>query len=189
MQTFLPYRSFSRSAKSLDKQRCWKQVVEADQLITIIECIELGFVYKTTKDKSKKIIGKGKRKHFLTDNVEDALRFKNNNPKYIAWYNHPAIKMWIGSLNTLREYFNVFLKVAKEKHKVKTDYEPKEFDKFDAKHHHPWWFGNKRFHKAMRARLIEKDPKFYTKKFPKAKGFNKGRYLWPDMQIKTFKTI
>ena len=33
MQTFLPYENFLESAKVLDKKRCWKQVVEANQII------------------------------------------------------------------------------------------------------------------------------------------------------------
>jgi hypothetical protein len=37
MQTFLPYKDFAKSATMLDKQRCWKQVVEAAQIIDILE--------------------------------------------------------------------------------------------------------------------------------------------------------
>lgn len=36
MQTFLPYPDFQLSAKLLDKQRCWKQVVEAHQLLNVL---------------------------------------------------------------------------------------------------------------------------------------------------------
>jgi len=37
MQTFLPYPNFRKSALALDKKRCWKQVVEAHQIIDILE--------------------------------------------------------------------------------------------------------------------------------------------------------
>lgn len=37
MQTFLPYPEFSQSAEVLDKKRCWKQVVEAKQIISVLE--------------------------------------------------------------------------------------------------------------------------------------------------------
>ena len=37
MQTFLPYEIFSESALALDKKRCWKQVVEAKQIIEVLE--------------------------------------------------------------------------------------------------------------------------------------------------------
>ena len=33
MQTFLPYPDYQKSAACLDKRRCWKQVLEARQLI------------------------------------------------------------------------------------------------------------------------------------------------------------
>jgi hypothetical protein len=33
MQTFLPYHDFRTSALCLDKKRCWKQVIEASQII------------------------------------------------------------------------------------------------------------------------------------------------------------
>ena len=36
MQTFLPYSDFELSAQLLDKQRCWKQVVEAHQLLNVL---------------------------------------------------------------------------------------------------------------------------------------------------------
>jgi len=37
MQTFLPYANFTDSAITLDKKRCWKQVVEAHQIIDVLE--------------------------------------------------------------------------------------------------------------------------------------------------------
>ncbi len=37
MQTFLPYESFDESTMVLDKKRCWKQVVEAAQIIDVLE--------------------------------------------------------------------------------------------------------------------------------------------------------
>jgi hypothetical protein len=36
MQTFLPYADFYQSAQVLDKKRCWKQVVEAKQIISCL---------------------------------------------------------------------------------------------------------------------------------------------------------
>lgn len=40
MQTFLPYSDFLESAKVLDKRRCWKQVVEAKQIIQVLTKLE-----------------------------------------------------------------------------------------------------------------------------------------------------
>jgi hypothetical protein len=36
MNVFLPYPDYFKSIKVLDKKRCWKQVVEAKQLIDAI---------------------------------------------------------------------------------------------------------------------------------------------------------
>lgn len=43
MQTFLPYSSFEKSAFCLDKKRCWKQVVEAKQIINTLEGLSKGW--------------------------------------------------------------------------------------------------------------------------------------------------
>jgi len=53
----------------------------------------------------------------------------------------------------------------------------------------PWWLGMEEFHRAMRARLIEKDRDFYLPKFPNDEGYNDGKYWWPMMETKTFRTI
>ena len=153
MQTFLPYEDFYESAISLDKKRCWKQVVEAQQ---IIDCLE------------------GKK---------------------VGWKNHPAVKMWVGYIEPLKYYFNCFLWVAVTKHHINTKY--KEYEEIDAivegegefLENWPWWLGNEDFHRAMRARLIEKNELFYLPKFPNDKGFNNGKYFWPNMETKTFKII
>lgn len=42
MQTFLPHQSFIKSANVLDKKRCWKQVVEAKQILNVLEQIQTG---------------------------------------------------------------------------------------------------------------------------------------------------
>lgn len=150
MQTFLPYPNFFTSAQMLDKKRCWKQVVEAKQIISVLEG-------NTT-----------------------------------AWANHPAVKMWVGHTDLLKHYFNQFLYIAKTKHSINTKMEPygasyQAFHRWRLKD--PWWMGNEDFHRAMRARLIEKDLEFYGPIFPKDRGFNNGLYLWPDMETKTFKII
>lgn len=37
MQVFLPYADYADSVHCLDKKRCWKQLVEVDQIIEILE--------------------------------------------------------------------------------------------------------------------------------------------------------
>lgn len=148
MQTFLPYPDFLKSAESLDKKRCWKQVVEARQ---IIDCLE------------------GKK---------------------VGWKNHPAVKMWEGYTDFLKEYYNVFLKVCITKHKINTSMEPMVIPYYNEKVlQKPFWWEQRLFHRSMRARLIEKDEVFYLPKFPNDKGYNGGKYWWPVMETKTFRII
>lgn len=148
MQTFLPYKSFKKSAKVLDKKRCWKQCVETMQI----------------------------------------LRGLQGEANGGGWLRHPAVLMWKGHEEFLKHYFNVFLKVAKEKHGINTKYEYLKVKK--KKITKPFWYGKKKFHRGHRARLLEKDFEFYSKHFPKKdKGFNQGRYWWPNMETEKFYII
>lgn len=170
MQTFLPYPDFLESANVLDKKRCWKQVVEAHQIIDILTASQ----------------------SYMGGIVE---------PR--SWRNHPAVKMWEGHIPELKIYFNCFLKTCVEVYGINTAYVPyNSFTDFCNVYHQrdfihdsvilkmPWWHGNINFHRAMRARLIEKDEAFYLPKFPNDKGFNNGKYFWPVMDgSETFKII
>ena len=155
MQTFLPYEDFDKSAKVLDKKRCWKQVVEVAQIIDVLEGRKTG------------------------------------------WANHPAVKMWVGHTEALKYYFNCFLHVAVHEHGVNTKYEPFEIDGsilWDGQLEYmpgawPWWLGKDKFHRAMRARLLEKDRDEYLIIFSEDEGYNNGKYWWPVMETKTFRRI
>lgn len=147
MQTFLPYRDFLLSASVLDKQRCWKQVIEAKQIIDVLD------------------------------------------GKTVSWANHPAVLMWAGYNDLLKIYFNVFLQVCIEDHKINTKYLPYEDIPTDTINNEPWWLGRKKFHRGMRARLIEKKPEFYLPLFPNDEGYNEGKYWWPVMSTQTFRKI
>lgn len=109
----------------------------------------------------------------------------------IAWSKHPAIKMWVGHIDCLKMYFNTFLEVCIEKHGIKTKYNYYQFSEEQVENiSEPWWLGKKKFHRAMRARLIDKFPEFYEPIFPEEdKGYNDGKYFWPDMETQTFKVI
>jgi len=154
MQTFLPYANFIYSALVLDKKRCWKQVVEAKQIISVLSHLE-----ECPKDKA-------------------------------AWMNHPAVKMWEGCIPALKLYYNAFLNVCLECHLINTKFEYYPITPFDImEDEYPWWFGNVEFHRAMRARLIEKDRDFYLPLFSLDENYNEGKYWWPVMETKTFRTI
>lgn len=178
MMTFLPYPDFRKSAQTLDKRRCFAQVREAKQILNVLE-------------------GKSK-----------------------GYKNHPAVLMWKGFEKELKHYYNIFLNECLEIHKIKTNYWYEDCyysygvrteavivnNNHDVIHeplnyfvdneipswerNKPFWLGQEPFHRAMRARLIEKDPEFYGPKFlDQDRGYNGGKYWWPVMEDQTFRII
>ena len=99
--------------------------------------------------------------------------------------NHPAIKMWVGYTNSLKYYCNCCIDEW-----VKRGYK-NTMEKYPVDHQNedPWYIGDENFHRAMRARLIEKNEEFYLPKFARDKGFNDGKYFWPVNETKTFRVI
>lgn len=192
MQTFLPYPFFVECASVLDKKRCWKQVVEAKQILCVLRAESIPEEWKESKD---------------------YINQKN--------LNHPAVQMWKGKEQFLKDYYNIFLHYCKYVHKINTKMSylligtvlTRYVDKdnklvldsgvcfYNASNHisrktrdnnrivAPWWLNNKNFHRAQRARLIEKNKDFYLPLFPKDQNFNGGKYLWPDNKTKTFRII
>ncbi len=163
MQTFLPYPSFSSSAKVIDKKRCWKQVVEAKQIIEVLCKYEEASNQYSDKDEFTRFV------------------------KTLPWVNHPAVKMWKGHVPWLMYYFDCFLEECIKTHKINTKLKP--YNKPLGNSTPPWWYANGDFHRSHRARLVAKDKTFYLPMFPGDENFNNGKYFWPDMETKTFKII
>jgi len=159
MQTFLPYYSFILSAKALDKKRCWKQVVEAHQIIGTLEL-------KQNKHKNQlltKIPWENHPAVKMWEGYTFELKVYFNAFLKISKENH--------NINTKYEYYDV------PPQSMVQDYE------------FPWWLGNEKFHRAMRSRLIEKNYDFYYPLWPEDIGYNNSKYFWPNMETKTFKII
>jgi len=93
--------------------------------------------------------------------------------------------MWEGHLDSLKYYCNCCIDEWLARGYKNT------MIKYDVDHQNedPWYLGDENFHRAMRARLIEKNKDFYLSKFPSDEGFNDGKYFWPVMESKTFKII
>lgn len=187
MQTFLPYSDFKKCAEVLDKKRCWKQVIEAKQIITVLDNL--------------------KKEIEVPKIIENSIKKKRQ-----AWENHPAVKMWKGYEELLKHYYNIFLDHCVHVRFINTrltyiecNYSNGEFtdlgyqlvngfelygDLFKLTDKEtPFWFNNEDFHRSHRARLIEKDREFYLPKFPDDEGFNDSKYLWPVNETKTFRVI
>lgn len=104
-----------------------------------------------------------------------------------GWKNHPAVKMWIGYKDALALYHNLCIdEWVSRRYRNTMIHLPVNYDNIIM----PWWMGNEDFHRAMRARLIEKVDFFYLPIFGEIdKGFNGGKYFWPVNETKTFRII
>lgn len=171
MQTFLPYDSFTLSAKVLDTNRLGKQRVEALQILMALSKGE--FYCHNCHSKSK---------------VKRYCTRCNKSLRITPYYNHPATQMWKGYEAQLINYtlaiisewrargfkdncldkLMVFMEIFKRKKPVK-----------------PWWLGHWTFHYRHRSMLVKKDQRYYETRFPDTpSGFP---YIWPDNKTKTFK--
>lgn len=160
MQTFLPYENFQQCAKVLDKKRCWKQVVEAKQILCTLKSPNLPESWIKSKSYQKQ-----------------------------RWINHPAVQMWKGYEYALMGYYNIFLAYCLEVHKIKTKLPFLEIFT-DGTYIKPWWLGVEKLHQSHRSRLIEKNYNFYITEFSFGDyKFNNGNYFWPVNESKTFKLI
>ena len=163
MQTFLPYPDFRKCAEVLDKRRCFKQVVEASQ---IIDCLEGKKVGWKNHPAVKMWVGyENLLKHYYNVFLHHCLKVHKINTQ--MWYKDCPYSYGVRS-NDLGDYFTETNREASK----------------------PFWLGQEPFHRAMRSRLIEKSPEFYGPKFlDKDKGYNDSKYWWPVMEDKTFRII
>lgn len=113
---------------------------------------------------------------------------------------HPAIKMWRETPELAKHYYNIFLQHNIEVNKVranlgyvKSKFSEPSLDKSKLvltnpieESDLPWWFSNLDIFRSHRARLIEKDPHYYSALFPDDIGFNQSLYIWPNMDNRTF---
>ncbi|MBN2093777.1 MAG: cytoplasmic protein [Candidatus Zambryskibacteria bacterium] len=167
MQTFLPYSSFSRSAKTLDNRRLGKQRVEAYQILKVnLQGPEIAFREKTVNG----------QKHY------ELLWFQPLNSgsgvKKTAWYNHPATKMWRGYEKALIEYGVVICDEWIKRGFVDNLKKKLLAFKIHKKNELPSWLGKVKFHRSHQSNLLRKEPKHYSKF--KWRVSNDLNYHWPN---------
>ena len=162
MQTFLPFESFSESAKVLDSRRLNKQCVECIQILAII-CRKRGWM---------------------------PIEYKEGKPRKGFW-NHPAVRMWEATPWPLLKYFEACVFEAKHR-KIETttywlyvhkyadlisrnqSYSRHSSAQYNAHLYHVPWLGDAEFHEAHQSNLVRKDPVHYKFDVP-----NNLPYKWP----------
>ena len=76
----------------------------------------------------------------------------------LRWANHPAVRMWRGYEEALKQYFNAMLDERLSRG-GKSSYG--FFDSIICCS--PWWLGRAEIHSAYRSNLLRKDPIWYGK--------------------------
>lgn len=164
MQTFLPYPSFEESAKCLDAKRLGKQRVEAWQIYNALRQGE----YNTCKHCG----GNGGNTVYPFQTCKNC---KGTGVVKTAWYNHPAVRMWKGCEDALKEYFNSILYEWVDRGYKNTMLYMTINVEYPIKY--PPWLGNEKFHASHRSNLLRKNKKYYSQfgwKEP-----NDLPYVWP----------
>ena len=175
VNTFLPFSDFKKCAQVLDKKRLGKQRVEAMQLIKILEYIDS---CTFLEQKSEMIIvNKDKRQViFFNGDTPFSVRsdFSKGKPRFVSWINHPALKMWVGYTNALKEYTNIMIQewIFRGYNNTMKIYDLPE------KIEYPWFIYWDMLQLSHLASLNRKDPSFYSFNVPEE--YTKYTYIWPS---------
>lgn len=138
MQTFLPYRSFRRTAKCLDYKRLGKQRLEAHDIFYLAMRHvggDVGFLLRKS--------------------------IKHQDLLWKRYRNHPAVLMWVGYEYTLREYYFCIVTEWKLRGYKHSMYMPDQGELFLEEGIVPPWLGKKSFHDSHRSNLLKKDLSWY----------------------------
>ncbi len=108
---------------------------------------------KTAKVLDSKRLGKQRVEAFQILNILlDRTQTK-------GWRNHPAIIMWKGYENALKDYLNTCIREWKKRGYKNT----MKFEKIKGKIIMPFWMGNRKFHKSHKSNLLRKNSLHYSK--------------------------
>ncbi len=106
---------------------------------------------------------------------EAYIILKNITGKPDRWFNHPAVRMWLGYPDALKLYFNMSIKLwVNRGYKNSMSLQNPDFSRRIPL---PPWFGDDKFHRAHRQALLFKDYDYYKKFFPDETPQIK--YYWP----------
>lgn len=98
----------------------------------------------------------------------------------MAWYNHPAVKMWKDNVESLIIYYNLSLQLWEKRGYKNKILKYIDFSPIGVKS--PHWLGYEKFHSSHRAALLQKYPAWYSRYDWKEKpNIN---YFWPTEHTK-----
>ncbi|WP_426998440.1 MSMEG_6728 family protein [Pseudarthrobacter sp. N5] len=108
-------------------------------------------------------------------------------PEY-GWQSHPAVRMWMGHVPALTLYGLAMVDEWTARGNLDhtraniTEFAPQAaHPDYAAKIAMPKWLGEPDFHLSHRSRLLQKEPRFYTPKFP---GTDPDlEYVWPEPRL------
>jgi len=151
MQTFLPYSSFVKSAECLDVSRLGKQRVEAGQILQILL-----------------------NKPILPKNINLVPAFQRVGH---AWERHPAVLMWKGHEEWLKNYLDCCIGEWESRGYRNTIVVPPYFTEAQSP---PKWLGHEPFHVSHRSNLVRKKPEHYKQFWPNQNP--NLSYFWPTKE-------
>lgn len=159
MQTFLPYRSYVKSARALDNKRLGKQRVETLQILNVLTGNRIA---NPKDDPDEWVLGESAK----------------------GWGNHPMTRMWQGYEVSLLRYGLIVCHVwhnergfrdtcAAKMRFIMPEVTMSQINQATP----PPWLGRDDFHWSHQGNLVRKDPDFYGEKFPGMKPSD--TYIWP----------
>lgn len=178
--TFLPFHDIKKTAKCLDYKRLGKQRLEAKQLINILEYLD-SCEYKEEAEDFLILDSKKRKIVFFKDEnpFTDKVIYDKDKPRKIPWINHPALKMWIGHTEALKEYYNIILQewIDRGYNNTMTPY-------IVINPIYPWWFGRHEVHISHQIVLLRKDFAHYSRYFDNQNiDLEIDGYIWYDATI------
>lgn len=95
-----------------------------------------------------------------------------------GWKNHPAVKSWKGYIPALMYYYNIMVREWKRRGKENN---MKLYDLSDVKEIRlPYWTSCQKVLDSHKARLIQKEPTYYSSRLETSKESLKYGYIWPS---------
>jgi len=173
VNTFLVYPlPFSRTFKKLDFKRLGKQRVEALQILNVLTKLESVSLEDMPchQDKIREFI------HRCYWHTNALVTYKTIEKKNLGFVNHPAVHMWIGYTDALKQYINECIAewISRGYKNTMVIYDlPHDIE-------YPYWINSIPLHKSNMASLYRKDKDIYSSFHKRLGAYEHRGYIWPS---------